>query len=197
MPKYQGSHCRTSKSFIKQCSLTLQRYVRHFNCTTSSSGSDGKEKINEFGIEKSEHSNFKIEPSAGTRHRQTEKDPSSFHEYYILCHNSGKLYNNKTSAGPSRQVSIVEKDSNTMKFLDSFSSCAELQSFVSTDLKNLNRFTLKNSMMQGIEDTLAEEFEMGFLDTDRHVEETCFLHRYRNKQHGLPQTSRTTHSQVV
>lgn len=63
----------------------------------------------------------------------------------------------------------MEKNRETTEFRGLFSSLAEPQSLVATELRELYSFALKGSMMHGTEDTLAKEIELGFHAADKGV----------------------------
>lgn len=69
-------------------------------------------------------------------------------------------------AGQSNQTSMMDKDREIEEFHDSFSSRAELQYLISTELRNLESFELKGAMMQGHGKTLAEAKETGLFSAD-------------------------------
>lgn len=84
------------------------------------------------------------------------------------------MRNTDTPAGPSNQVSKVEKDRKLTEFHGSFSSRAELQLLLPTELKNLDSFALNDAIMNGIEPNLAEAVELGFQATDTDVKHAFF-----------------------
>lgn len=67
-------------------------------------------------------------------------------------------------SGPSIQQSTVKKVRKITEIRGSFLSRAELQSLVGTELMNLENFALRVAMMERIEETLTEVFDLRFLD---------------------------------
>lgn len=79
-----------------------------------------------------------------------------------------------TYAGTSNQARTIEKDMGMTDFRGSFSSRAEPQSAVATDLGNLDNFALKSEMMEGFEERLTKVVYLGFLDADSCVKKALF-----------------------
>lgn len=84
------------------------------------------------------------------------------------------MSNSNTPAGLSIQMSLVEKDSGTTAFLGSFSLRTELQPLVATKLRSLASFAMKYAMIKDIEGTLSEVIVMGFIATDKVLQNDIF-----------------------
>lgn len=89
------------------------------------------------------------------------------------------------SSQPSPAVSGKE----VMEFRDRFSSRAELQSLVGTELRNLDSFPIKEDMLQRVKENLAEVIDMGFNARSTGVKHAlpCFIQKTitETTHHGL------------
>lgn len=62
----------------------------------------------------------------------------------------------------------------TTEFCGLFSSGAELQSLIASELRNIDSFAIKGAMMREIEETLAEVTDLGPLVADIFVKHAFF-----------------------
>lgn len=85
-----------------------------------------------------------------------------------------ELSNSDIPAGTSNQVNIVEKERENASFRGLISTRVELKSLVVTEVRKLNRFALKNSMMQDCEKTLVQAIDMSFSAPDTVVKHVFF-----------------------
>lgn len=96
---------------------------------------------------------------------------------YLFSTAQGGPSNKYSSAHPSNQLGIMVKDNKSTDFQISLSLWAELQSLTATSLRNLDGFELKNSMMWGVEEKLAEAMDVRFHAANTSVEHAFFLRR--------------------
>lgn len=98
--------------------------------------------------------------------------PNENTKSYVTAWN--ELFKIDALAGASNQLSMLENDWGITELQGLFSPRAELQWLVATEIRHLKSFAVKNAIAQGIEETLPEAVDLGFLATDTGVKQAFF-----------------------